>query len=117
MSKRSKQSKPRAEKATASGQAIAAHVDNEIGTRGEAASPLARTYLPESIAVLVLCLTPVAIPAIYYGLAARRASSENNEAGAQSASEMARIWFIFSICFGVVANIAILGAYLISQKS
>jgi hypothetical protein len=30
---------------------------------------------------------------------------------------MARIWFIFAICFGVVTNIAIVGGYLVSQKA
>jgi hypothetical protein len=117
MSKRSKQWKPRTEKASVSGQTPNAPASNEVNAAGEAPSPLARTYLPESIAALVLGVTPVALPAIYYGLAVRRASRENNQAAAQTSSEMARIWFIFSICFGVVANIAILAAYLISQKT
>jgi hypothetical protein len=82
----------------------------------EQAESMPRTYLPESILALVLCLTPVALPAIYYGLAVRQWSRDDRPK-AEAASEQARIWFIFSICFGVTANIAILGAYLISQKT
>jgi hypothetical protein len=82
----------------------------------EQAESMPRTYLPESILALVLCLTPVALPAIYYGLAVRQWSHDDRPK-AEAASEQARIWFIFAICFGVTANIAILGAYLISQKT
>lgn len=78
---------------------------------------LARTYLPEAFLVTLLCLTPVAIPAIYYGFQVRQASEAGDQAKASAASELARIWFILSVCFGATANIAILGAYLISQKT
>jgi hypothetical protein len=78
---------------------------------------LARTYLPESFLVTLLCLTPVAIPAIYYGFQVREASLANDQPKADAASELARIWFILSVCFGATANIAILCAYLISQQN
>jgi hypothetical protein len=77
---------------------------------------LARTYLPESFLVMLFCLTPVALPAIYYGFLVRQASQAGDQDKTEAASEMARIWFIFSVCFGVTANIAILGVYLVSQK-
>ena len=77
----------------------------------------ARTYLPESLLVMLLCLTPVAFPAIYYGFQVRQASEAGDQQKASAASEMAHIWFILSVGFGATANIAMLGFYLVSQKS
>lgn len=112
MSKRPKQPKSRELRETATRPAPS----TPDAAAEVAAAAFERTYLPESIAVLLLCLTPVALVPIYYGLAVRRASAANHLTEAKAASELARIWFIFSVCFGVTANIALLGAYLISQK-
>lgn len=88
-----------------------------VAAEESTASTLARTYLPESILVTLLCLTPVSIPAIYYGLQVRKASEAGDQQQAIAASELARIWFILAVGFGATANIALLGAYLISQKT
>lgn len=88
---------------------------NNRGTEAADASPL-RSYLPESLLVLLFCLTPVAIPAVLYALTARRRASEGNLAEARKVAESARVWFIFSVCYGVTINLAIIGAYLVLQK-
>lgn len=72
-----------------------------------AASPIAPlspppTYLLQSVACLVFCCFPFAIPAIFKGAQVNKYYGSGDYAAAQSASDSARLWMVISLAVGIL---------------
>jgi hypothetical protein len=75
---------------------------------GPVARPDIQSYLPYAIVVSLCCCLPLGIPAIVFAAQVNSKLASGDVAGAQAASDKAKMWCLIALAAGLIANLAYL---------
>ncbi|HMO14632.1 MAG TPA: CD225/dispanin family protein [Pirellulaceae bacterium] len=82
----------------------------EVQARG----PKPKSFLIESILLLIFCGGLFAIPAIVFAAQVDSKYNSGDYAGAVAASKNAKIWCIVAFCIGIVCSVASIGLFALT---